>query len=122
MSINIRMNPAPIPSTAVKHQSKMLAMRVRLYAANVSLVCARASAIDGTMFFLRHVRRHSTLAQLLDEFGRVVTLVGAQCRAGFLNAAPAMMKAASRSTVPFARMVMVSTTRPLGFFISACPR
>ena len=39
-------------------------------------------------FFLDHVRRHAQGAQFLDESGRVVDLVGAQRRSGFVDTAP----------------------------------
>lgn len=49
---------------------------------------ARGPPIDGAVFFLGHMRRHTQATQFLYESGRVVVLVGAQRRTGFLDAAP----------------------------------
>lgn len=79
---------------------------------------ARRSAIDGAVFLLRDVRCDLQFAQLIDELGGVVALVGTQRRAGFRDAPFAIVSAASRSAVPVASVVSASTTMPLRFSIS----
>lgn len=73
----------------------------------------RSPSIDGAVFFLRHVRSHALVAQLLDEFGRVVALSAPSVAPAFSMLRLAMISAALRSAVPLASVVVASTTRPL---------
>ena len=84
-------------------------------------VVTRGAPIDGAVFFLGHVRRHAQVVQLLDERGRVVALSAPSVAPALLMLRPAMISAASRSAVPLASVVAL-TTRPLRFSISAWPR
>src|SRR6516225_1144117 len=71
---------------------------------------------------LRDMRRHIVLAQIGDEAGHIIGLVGTERDPVIARSGRTISSAAARSAVPVAKVNSVSTTRACRFSIRTCPK